>query len=95
MHLLGSARGSCMGIYKVCAMRYALRNKEKIEKAYGKQYVEQLTASLAKYFDVYSSEEVLAAVKTDFPYPVLRVGQYDFFITKQVFDVLHLALKAD
>ena len=95
MHLLGSARGSCVGVHKVCAMRYALRHQQKIEQAYGQQYVEQLLKCLTKFFDVYSSEEVLQAVKTDFPYPVLRVSQYDFYVTKQVYDVLHLALKVE
>ena len=76
-------------------MRYALRHQQRIEKAYGKQYVEQLLASLTKYFSVYSDDEVLQSVKTDFLYPVLRVARYDFYITKQVYNVLHLALKAE
>ena len=74
-------------------MRYALRKQDKIQQALGEQFLQGLRNMLTLYFTQHTDAEILHAMQDAQPYPVLHVGKYELYCTKQMYNVLHLAYK--
>lgn len=72
-------------------MRYALRNKHKIEAAYSRQVLDDCIASLDNYFRDNDSPRIITHPGEK--HPTLTVGGFSFYIISTVYDIYKLALK--
>ena len=77
-------------------MRYSLRNKKKIIKAFDETYFNRMVDSLNEFFE---KNEKIELIKGD-PYPFILVDDvghtvnlFEFWVIKENFDVLNLAFK--
>lgn len=78
-------------------MRFALRNKQKIEKALSGDCLSRIVLSLEQHFS--SNLEIETKEVAGEPYPVLainnasRKGTIEFFVVGKKYDVFRLAFK--
>lgn len=78
-------------------MRFALRNKQKIEKALSDDCLSQIVLSLKQYFS--DNREIETKDIAGEPYPVLIInnatkeGSIEFYVVGRQYDVYRLAFK--
>lgn len=78
-------------------MRFALRNKQKIEKALSDDCLSQIVLSLKQYFS--DNQEMETKDIAGEPYPVLIInnatteGSIEFYVLGRQYDVSRLAFK--
>jgi hypothetical protein len=87
-------------------MRFALRKQNKIQEAYGEEYLTQhVLHSLEEFFDTHSDEEVTEAIeltgsitRNGTVYRILRINDtaddncmLEFAVTGHAYDVIRLA----
>lgn len=74
--------------------RFALRNQEKIKKAFGEEKLNELLKALKGYERKYPKWTLNEIISDGQPYPTFKVGELaEVYITYLRYDVYHLALK--
>lgn len=83
-------------------MRYALRNKKKIEKAFGNGAITNIIKDLDSFFTSNDDVSSYVSVIDNEKYPVLNILESSknsrfvlFYVLKTKYDVYNLALKAN
>ena len=79
-------------------MRYTLRNKDKITKAYDQKYLDRMIKSLDKYFDKNKKIEVFENDGEKYEMIMVddighTVNIFVFYVIRITFDVYNLAFK--
>ena len=70
--------------------RFSLRNQNKISKKFGSDFLRKILSELKKEFST-TTEFILYDSPTE--YKFIIVGDYEFYVIGQTFDVYNLALK--
>jgi len=70
--------------------RFSLRNQDKISKEFGSDFLRKILYELKNEFDN-KSEFILYESTTK--YKFIKVGQYEFYVIRQLFDCFNLAYK--
>lgn len=75
--------------------RFALRNQEKIKKAFGEEKLNELLKELKGYEKEYPKWTLNEIIRDGQPYPTFKVDELaEVYVTYLQYDVYHLALKA-
>lgn len=76
-------------------MRYALRNQDKLKEAFGDDGLKRMKDSLDSHFKEMAVLQVEKLEGDKYPTMAVhdRLQTITFFVTTQMFDVVHLAFK--